>query len=90
MVLHTTMSGRQVGPFVSYGEDAEVKQAMPPNGRTFAVTQSHWYRIADGLIIEHWANRDDIGMAEQLGWIPPTPRFLLRAALAKRRARATG
>jgi predicted ester cyclase len=87
VVLHATMSGRQTGPFVSYGEDAEATQAMPATGRQFAVTQTHWFRIADGLVIEHWANRDDIGMAQQLGWIPPTPAFLLRAALAKRRAR---
>lgn len=86
VVLHVTMSGRQSGPFVSYGENAEVTQAMPATGRTFAVTQTHWFRIADGLVIEHWANRDDIGMALQLGWIPPTPAFLFRAALAKRRA----
>ena len=87
VVLHATMSGRQVGPFVSYGEDARVTDAMPPNGRTFAVTQSHWYRVTDGLIIEHWTNRDGIGMAKQLGWVPPTPRYLIRMALAKRRSR---
>lgn len=87
VVLHTTMSGRQIGPFVNYGPDCRVTQAMPSNGRAFAVTQSHWFRVADGLIIEHWANRDDIGMAEQLGWVPPTPRYLLRMALARRRAR---
>lgn len=85
VVLHTTMSGRQIGPFVNYGQDSRVTDAMPSNGRTFAVTQSHWYRLADGLIIEHWANRDDIGMAKQLGWVPPTPRYLIRMALAKRR-----
>jgi predicted ester cyclase len=86
VVLHVTMSGRQLGDFISYGENAEVAQAMPATGRSFAVTQSHWFRIADGLIIEHWANRDDIGMAEQLGWVPPTPPYLVRMALAKRRA----
>jgi hypothetical protein len=43
--------------------------------------------VADGLVIEHWANRDDQGMAEQLGWVPPTPAYLLRMAMAKRRAR---
>ena len=86
VVLHTTMSGRQVGPFVNYGDVGQVTQVMPPNGRPFAVTQSHWFRTMDGLIMEHWANRDDIGMAQQLGWVPPTPRYLVRMALAKRRA----
>jgi ketosteroid isomerase-like protein len=55
--------------------------------RPFAATQSHWFRLADGKIIEHWANRDDLAMAQQLGWIPPSPRYLARMALAKHRAR---
>jgi len=38
------------------------------------------------MITEHWANRDDLGMVRQAGWVPPTPVFLLRAAIAKRRA----
>ena len=42
-------------------------------GKTFAATQSHWFRLADGKIIEHWANRDDLAMAQQLGWIPRQP-----------------
>jgi predicted ester cyclase len=87
VVVHTTMSGRQTGPFVVYDEDGRVKVAFPPTGRSFAVTQTHWLRVADGLVIEHWANRDDQGMAEQLGWVPPTPAYLLRMAMAKRRAR---
>ena len=86
VVLHATMSGRQVGPFVNYGHLGQVTQVMPPNGRPFAVTQSHWFRVADGLVIEHWANRDDLAMAQQLGWVPPTPRYLVRMAVAKHRA----
>ncbi len=31
----------------------------------------------DGQVIEHWAVRDDQGMARQVGWIPPTPTFLI-------------
>ncbi|MET8651318.1 ester cyclase [Nocardia aurea] len=87
VALHTTMHGRHVGPFVAYGADGQVDQVFPPTGKTFAVTQSHWLRIADGKIIEHWANRDDLGQAVQLGWVPPTPIYLMRMALAKRRAR---
>ena len=87
VVIHCTMSGRHVGPFVAYGEHGEVKEAFPPTGKEFATTQTHWIRVADGQMIEHWANRDDLGTAEQAGWVPPTPLYLLRMALAKRRAR---
>ena len=62
---------------------------FPPTGRTFAMTQSHWFRLEDGLIIEHWANRDDLSIARQLGWIPPSPAFLFKMARAKRRALRT-
>jgi predicted ester cyclase len=87
VVVHATMSGRQTGPFVSYGPDAKVAVAFPPRRRRFAVSQTHWFRMRDGKVAEHWANRDDLGMGEQLGWTPPTPIYLARMALATRRAR---
>ncbi|MEU4424378.1 ester cyclase [Actinoplanes sp. NPDC024001] len=87
IAVHCTMSGRQVGPFVSYDEHGEVAQAFPPTGRRFAITHSHWFRTRDGQVVEHWANRDDLGLATQLGWIPPTPAFLWRMARARRHAR---
>ena len=88
VVIHATMSGRQTGPFVSYGPDARPVMAFPPRGRSFAVTQTHWFRTAEGKVIEHWANRDDLGMAQQLGWTPPSPGYLVRMLLARRRARS--
>jgi predicted ester cyclase len=87
VVLHATMSGRQTGPFTAYGEDASVAMVFPPTGREFAVTQTHWFRMRDGRIAEHWANRDDRSLGEQLGWTPPTPAYLARMLLARRRAR---
>jgi predicted ester cyclase len=87
VVVHCTMSGRHVGPFLVYDHQGRVKEAFPPTGRRFETTQTHWMRIADGKVIEHWANRDDLGTAEQLGWVPPSPLYLMRAAIAKRRAR---
>ena len=70
VVARTTMSGRQTGPFITYTPDGQIGQEMPATGRRFAVTQSHWYRIADGQLIEHQADRDDLGQALQLGWFP--------------------
>lgn len=87
VVVHGTMSGRQTGPFVAYQPDGDVAVAFPPRGRTFAVTQTHWFRMRDGLVSEHWASRDDLGMGQQLGWNPPTPAYLVRMILATRRAR---
>ncbi len=87
VAVHCTMSGRHVRTFVGYDEQAQVKEAFPPTGKRFASTQTHWLRIADGRVIEHWANRDDLGTAFQLGWVPPTPWYLIRSLLAKRRAR---
>jgi predicted ester cyclase len=87
VVVHCTMSGRQVGPFLAYDERGEVAQAFPSKGRTFAITQTHWFRLRDGQVVEHWANRDDLALATQLGWVPPTPAYLWRMARAKRHAR---
>ena len=87
VVVHATMSGRQTGPFTAYGADAKIKVVFPPRGRRFAVTQTHWFRMRDGKIAEHWANRDDLGMGEQLGWTPPTPLYLARMLLSRQRAR---
>jgi len=71
VVIHATMSGRQTGPFVNHGPDGSVVATFPATGRRFAVTQSHWFRVKDGQVTEHWANRDDLGMGMQLGWGPP-------------------
>jgi predicted ester cyclase len=87
VVFHVTMSGSHTGDFVTYQPDTTTVDAvMPPTRKAFAITQTHWFRTRDGIITEHWANRDDLAMAKQAGWVPPSPRFLLRAALAKRRA----
>ena len=90
VVVHCTMSGRQTGTFVTYDEDGRVAQAFPSTGRRMAVTHTHWTRMRDGKVIEHWANRDDLGQAVQLGWVPPTPLYLWRMARAKRQAATRG
>jgi hypothetical protein len=64
-----------------------VEMVFTATGREFAVTQTHWFRMKDGKIAEHWANRDDRTMGEQLGWNPPSPVYPARMLLARRRAR---
>jgi len=78
VAVNSTMNGRHVAPWAVYDAEAGVDTVFPPTRRTFAATQSHWFRMKDGRIIEHWANRDDLGMSRQLGWVPPTPAYLLR------------
>ena len=89
VAVNSTMHGRHAAPWAMYADDGAVDTVFPPTNKTFAATQSHWFRIQDGKIIEHWANRDDLGTGKQLGWIPPTPAYLLKMARAKRRARRT-
>jgi predicted ester cyclase len=38
----------------------------PVSGRVTAWTFIHIWRIADGVIVEHWACRDDMGLREQV------------------------
>ena len=71
VAAHTTMSGRQHGPFTTFTPDGEVDQVFPATGRSFAVSQTHWFRIAGGQLVEHRADRDDLGQAMQLGWFGP-------------------
>jgi len=87
VVLLTTMTGRQIGPFIAYTEQSTVDTVFPPRGREFAVTQTHWFRMKDGKIAEHWANRDDLTMGKQLGWTPPTPIYLANMLLSTRQLR---
>lgn len=41
-----------------------------PTGERFSVDHIHVYRLADGLIAEHWVVRDDLAMMLQIGAIP--------------------
>ncbi|MGV1037720.1 MAG: ester cyclase [Candidatus Nanopelagicales bacterium] len=47
---------------------------VPPTGKRFSSRQSHWFRLEDGLLAEHWATREDLPAMIQLGVIqPPGP-----------------
>ena len=39
---------------------------VPPRGRRVAWRFIHIWRVADGMLVEHWACRDDMGLVEQL------------------------
>jgi len=42
----------------------------PASGKRVQVTGTSIYRIADGMIVEHWANMDFLGVLQQLGLAP--------------------
>ena len=44
---------------------------IAPTGKRVAAQQSHWFRVVDGKLMEHRAVRDDLGMLQQLGVMPP-------------------
>jgi predicted ester cyclase len=44
---------------------------IPPTGRRFAARQSHWFRVENGKLAEHWATREDLPAMIQLGVIHP-------------------
>ncbi|MGH9837821.1 MAG: ester cyclase [Blastocatellia bacterium] len=43
---------------------------VAPTGKSVRVQHIHMFRLKDGWVVEHWANRDDIEMARQLGLWP--------------------
>lgn len=47
-----------------------INGVIPPTGAPFSSRQSHWFRIHDGRLVEHWATRDDLTTMFQLGLVP--------------------
>ena len=57
--------------FTSSGTFKGELMGIPPNGKSFKITGISLFRIADGKIVEHWANQNDLGFYQQLGLTPP-------------------
>lgn len=47
---------------------------VEPTGKRFEVQHIHWYRVHNGKITDHFTNRDDLGMTQQLGLLPVPKR----------------
>lgn len=47
---------------------------MPPTGKAIRTTAMQMFRFKNGLIVESWAVRDDLGTLRQLGHFPPLQR----------------
>jgi len=67
VVCRSILTGTHLGtpeiPFVQGG----VFAMIAPAGKCIEMMQMHWFRVRDGKIVEHWAVRDDLTMARQLG-----------------------
>ena len=46
------------------GEWMGVKDAA---GKRYTVSEAHYFRIADGRVVEHWHQHDAMGLTKQLG-----------------------
>jgi hypothetical protein len=47
--------------------NAGIFEGLEPTGRTYVVQHMHFFKVVGGEITEHWANRDDLGAASQIG-----------------------
>jgi steroid delta-isomerase-like uncharacterized protein len=72
VVVRCAYSGTHRGTS-SFPVDGGMLVGLPPTGRSFEVQHMHMYRMFNGKIAEHFANRDDVGMMRQLGLILPAP-----------------
>lgn len=61
-----THKGTGQHPFVHEG----LLAGVAPTGKSFKTQHIHMFQMRDGLIVEHWATRDDVGMVRQLGLLP--------------------
>jgi predicted ester cyclase len=59
-VQHLTLRGTHRGSSMPLLAD------QPVTGRATAWTFIHIWRVAGGMLVEHWACRDDMGLLEQL------------------------
>jgi predicted ester cyclase len=44
-----------------------VYSVTKPTGAPYTIQHIHMFKIVGGEIVEHWANRDDLGAARQMG-----------------------
>jgi ketosteroid isomerase-like protein len=51
-----------------------INGVVPPTGKRFSARQSHWFRVAEDKLVEHWATREDLPAMLQLGIIQPPGR----------------
>jgi predicted ester cyclase len=56
----------------AYGTQPGELFGIPPTGKQLRMTGIAVHRIANGKIVEHWSELDNLGVMQQLG-VVPTP-----------------
>jgi predicted ester cyclase len=69
VVCKVTMSGTHLGEPTMPAAFSGMLTGVAPTHRKVEVLQFHSFRVSNGLITEHAAVRDDLGMLKQLGVI---------------------
>ena len=71
VVCKVTMTGTHRGEPTALPEAfSGMLTGVAPTGKKVEVLQFHSFRVVDGMIAEHAAVRDDLGMCRQLGLVP--------------------
>lgn len=70
VVVRLNVSGTHLG-VGRFPVNGGMLVGVEPTGRQFEAQHIHWYKLRDGKIVDHYANRDDLGMMQQLGLLPP-------------------
>ena len=61
VALHLTLHGRHLDSTMP------LLSGVPVSGVEISWTFLHLFRVADGLVVEHWTCRDDVGLLRQVG-----------------------
>lgn len=77
VIVRTTVKGTHLGKG-EFPVNGGMLVGVEPTGKNFEAQHIHWYKLRDGKIIEHYANRDDIGMMQQLGLLPSVLYFAMQ------------
>jgi steroid delta-isomerase-like uncharacterized protein len=69
VIVRSKVSGTHRGTS-KLNVDGGLITGVAPTGKHFEAEHIHWYKLKDGKITEHFATRNDVGMARQLGVLP--------------------
>jgi predicted ester cyclase len=61
VVVQACSQGTHTGMFIG----------VPPTGKRAKWSLIDIHRVADGKLVEHWAESDQLGLMQQLGLVPP-------------------